>query len=127
AGSNPAPATISDPTRRPPRPPRRVFGHPPVNPPRPARQALRPPPARRTIGRMAPALGRSAVLAVLLLPLAVAAAGEGGAPLSAAHRAWLDEVEPLIGEDERAAFLALSADHLRSAFIDEFWRVRDPY
>ncbi|HEX2165042.1 MAG TPA: GWxTD domain-containing protein [Thermoanaerobaculia bacterium] len=77
---------------------------------------------------MAPAVGRSAVLAVLLLPLtAAAAAGEGGAPLSAEHRAWLDEVAPLIGDDERAAFLALSADHLRSAFVDEFWRVRDPY
>lgn len=49
------------------------------------------------------------------------------APLSTAHRAWLDEVAPLLSDDERAAFLALTADHRRNAFIEAFWRVRDPF
>ncbi|MFN7960254.1 MAG: VWA domain-containing protein [Thermoanaerobaculia bacterium] len=40
---------------------------------------------------------------------------------------WLEEVAVLINESERQAFLSLSKDYQRDAFIDRFWRERDPY
>ena len=40
---------------------------------------------------------------------------------------WLHEVDPLITQPERAAFLALRRDYHRDAFIRKFWQVRDPY
>ncbi len=40
---------------------------------------------------------------------------------------WLHEVDPLITQPERAAFLALRRDYHRDAFIRRFWQVRDPY
>ncbi|HEX6203317.1 MAG TPA: VWA domain-containing protein, partial [Thermoanaerobaculia bacterium] len=40
---------------------------------------------------------------------------------------WLDDVAPLLSPEEREAFLALAADHRRSAFVEAFWRVRDPF
>jgi VWFA-related protein len=43
------------------------------------------------------------------------------------HRAWLLEVEPIIDEEELTAFLALEKDYQRDAFIERFWRIRDPY
>ena len=65
-------------------------------------------------------------LSVLLL-LALALSGPLLAePLPEKHSAWLEEVEVLITEEERAAFLALSKDYQRDAFIDRFWQVRDP-
>lgn len=54
-------------------------------------------------------------------------AATAGAPLSAEHRRWLAEVEPMITEAERQAFLAISREYQRSAFIDGFWQVRDPF
>lgn len=42
------------------------------------------------------------------------------------YRAWLDEVEVLMTEEERNTFLALSQDYERDAFIQNFWQVRDP-
>lgn len=57
-----------------------------------------------------------------------------GTPLSAAKDAtlparfekWLDEVALLISPTERKAFLALHDDARRDAFIDAFWKARDP-
>lgn len=46
---------------------------------------------------------------------------------SAAHAQWLDEVDLLLTSEERAAFLELSQDHQRKAFIEGFWRARDPF
>jgi len=40
---------------------------------------------------------------------------------------WLEEVAPLMSEEERAAFLALAKDYQRQAFIRAFWEARDPY
>ena len=40
---------------------------------------------------------------------------------------WLHEVDPLITQPERAAFLGLRRDYHRDAFIRRFWQVRDPY
>src|SRR5690606_38274046 len=42
-------------------------------------------------------------------------------------RRWLTEVEPIITEEERDAFLLLEKDYQRDAFIRRFWEVRDPY
>lgn len=43
------------------------------------------------------------------------------------HRQWLRQVEPLITRPERALFLSLHQDYQRDAFIEEFWKPRDPY
>lgn len=40
---------------------------------------------------------------------------------------FLEEVELLISDDERAAFLALGKDFQRDEFIRRFWKARDPY
>jgi Ca-activated chloride channel family protein len=40
---------------------------------------------------------------------------------------WLDEVEKLISERERAAFAELARDYQRRLFINRFWQVRDPF
>jgi Ca-activated chloride channel family protein len=62
---------------------------------------------------------------------AVAAAAEtpaaAAAELPAKYRAWLEEVAILISPEERQAFLTLTQDYQREAFIDRFWRQRDPY
>jgi VWFA-related protein len=43
------------------------------------------------------------------------------------YRAWVEEVEVLITEEELATFLSLEKDYQRDAFIKQFWEVRDPY
>ncbi len=43
------------------------------------------------------------------------------------YREWLLEVEPLITRSERALFATLKKDYQRDAFIQQFWKVRDPY
>ena len=43
------------------------------------------------------------------------------------YRDWLRDVDWLLSDAERDAFLQLEKDYLRDAFIDEFWNVRDPY
>ena len=48
-------------------------------------------------------------------------------PLPPRFARWLEEVEPLITADERRLFLDLERDYQREAFIDAFWRVRDPW
>ncbi|HVS14583.1 MAG TPA: VWA domain-containing protein [Thermoanaerobaculia bacterium] len=53
--------------------------------------------------------------------------GELALPLSPEHARWLELVGPLIGEEERAYFLALRHGYRREAFIERFWKVRDPY
>lgn len=54
-------------------------------------------------------------------------AKESVAALPANYQRWLAEVELLINEEELEAFLALQKDYQREAFIEEFWRQRDPY
>ena len=49
------------------------------------------------------------------------------AALPEKYQRFLAEVEILITEAERAAFLALEEDYQRDAFIANFWRSRDPY
>ena len=49
------------------------------------------------------------------------------APLSAAHRVWLEEdVIYVISPREKEVFELLASDEERDLFIETFWRVRDP-
>ena len=43
------------------------------------------------------------------------------------HRQWTEEVGLLLTDDELQVFLCLSQDYQRDAFIEEFWKARDPY
>jgi len=48
-------------------------------------------------------------------------------PVATPYRKWLNEdVFYLITDEERAAFLKLQSDAEREAFIDSFWKKRDP-
>ncbi|HVS16765.1 MAG TPA: VWA domain-containing protein [Thermoanaerobaculia bacterium] len=47
--------------------------------------------------------------------------------LPAQFRQWLAEVDLLISEEEVLAFLEIDKDYQREAFIERFWKVRDPY
>ncbi len=40
---------------------------------------------------------------------------------------WLEEVDPLITATERALFQSLEKNYQRDAFIQLFWKTRDPY
>ncbi len=81
-----------------------------------------------------PRSGRGVIcLAVLILLLAAPAALEAKKKpkpedaLPEQYRAWLEDVHFIISEDERALFLELAKDYQRDAFIERFWKVRDPY
>ncbi len=54
-----------------------------------------------------------------LLLIAVLGAGTTDSP------SWLDEVRYLISDPERKEYLALTSAEERTAFVEEFWRVRD--
>ncbi|HSK76752.1 MAG TPA: VWA domain-containing protein [Thermoanaerobaculia bacterium] len=60
------------------------------------------------------------VVAFLALP-----AGAGAAALPEKYRAWVEEVDVLLTEEEKDAFLALTQDYQRDAFIKRFWDQRD--
>ncbi len=49
------------------------------------------------------------------------------AALPVEYQQWLQHVEPLITDEELATFLELVKDYQRDAFIERFWRTRDPY
>src|SRR6185503_16286939 len=49
------------------------------------------------------------------------------AQLAPKYQQWLDTVDLLISDAERKAFLDLEEDYQRDAFIEKFWRSRDPY
>ncbi len=83
---------------------------------------------------------RTALVLVILLPLlaALAAPAAGSrkerreqeakiAQLAPKYQEWLRAVELLLSADEKRSFLDLAEDYQRDAFIDKFWRSRDPY
>ncbi len=70
---------------------------------------------------------RTWLLLLLLAGAATPLLAATPAELPEAYRQWLDEVEPLITKEERAAFLKLERDYQRDAFIERFWQVRDPF
>lgn len=49
------------------------------------------------------------------------------AALPEKYRIWLDDVEPILGQGEKDLFLELEKDYQRDAFIERFWKARDPY
>jgi Ca-activated chloride channel family protein len=49
------------------------------------------------------------------------------AALPEKYRNWLDDVAPILGEGEKDLFLELEKDYQRDAFIERFWKARDPY
>ncbi|HXT20933.1 MAG TPA: GWxTD domain-containing protein, partial [Thermoanaerobaculia bacterium] len=49
------------------------------------------------------------------------------AQLAPKYQEWLQIVALLISEAEKKSFLDLAEDYQRDAFIDKFWRSRDPY
>lgn len=54
--------------------------------------------------------------------------GEDGIePMSPEHVEWLTQVDLLISRSERLLFNSLAKTYQRAAFIQEFWKVRDPY
>lgn len=75
--------------------------------------------------------GKTAIrfgVAVGLILVAPAMTG-AAEPVAAepAARQWLEEVEALITEEEREAFLGLEHEYQRRRFIDRFWETRDPF
>jgi len=48
------------------------------------------------------------------------------AALDPKYRAWLEEVDLLIGKEERRQFLELAKDYQRDTFIHRFWEARNP-
>jgi VWFA-related protein len=47
------------------------------------------------------------------------------AALPETYRAWIEEVEIILTDEERTIFLSLAKDYQRDAFIERFWAVRD--
>jgi VWFA-related protein len=47
--------------------------------------------------------------------------------LAEKYRTWLEEVDPIITDEELKSFFTLEKDYQRDAFIKRFWEVRDPY
>jgi Ca-activated chloride channel family protein len=60
-------------------------------------------------------------------PPGVAPAAPAAVALPQRFVDWLAEVDPLISEVEKELFAKLEKDYQRDAFIEEFWKVRDPY
>ena len=49
------------------------------------------------------------------------------AALPTEYRLWIESVRILLTDEELEAFLELEKDYQREAFIERFWRSRDPY
>ncbi len=76
--------------------------------------------------RRAPA--ERAVVALVWLVLATAATPSVVAQETGSSQdTFLEEVAPLLLDEEREAFLALDRPYQREAFIRRFWEVRDPF
>lgn len=82
--------------------------------------------AARSRCRAAPFLALLSVTLLLALP-AIAKKDKRIEELAESYRQWLGAVELLLSEEEREAFLELEKDYQRDAFIERFWRIRDPY
>src|SRR5215471_4264058 len=47
-------------------------------------------------------------------------------PISKEERQWIDEeVAPLVTKEEKKIYLSLAAPYQRTAFREEFWRIRE--
>src|SRR6185295_13790593 len=88
-----------------------------------------PAPVLLTSSAMSPRIARlAAAVAVSVLFF-----GPGPSPaadtsaLAPQYRQYLEDVLLLITKAEKKAFLALEKDYQRDAFIQGFWKARDPY
>ncbi|MDX1383513.1 MAG: GWxTD domain-containing protein, partial [Thermoanaerobaculia bacterium] len=79
---------------------------------------------RRTLAALAVGL---LALALLAVPTAAKKKDPRLEALPPQYLAWLDSVALLISDEERDTFLDLEQDYQRDAFIERFWRIRDPY
>jgi len=69
---------------------------------------------------------RRTPMVLLVLALLAAPALARSPELSEEHARWLDDVRPLLSKTARKAFLALTQEYQREAFIAAFWAARDP-
>lgn len=85
-------------------------------------------PLLRAAPPAAPALALIfALIFALTLALALPAPAQDALPLSDEHRKWLEqEVLYIISDREKDAFERLQSEAERQAFIEAFWRRRDP-
>lgn len=67
------------------------------------------------------------VLCLLAAPAAFAKKTKVPDDLPDRYKVWLEEVRLLISKEERETFLAIEKDYQRDAFIERFWKIRDPY
>lgn len=73
-------------------------------------------------------LGLVVLVACFVLPAGAAEpSSEIPEDLAPRFREWLEEVDMLLTEEERAYFLSLEEDFHRDAFIKAFWAARDTY
>jgi GWxTD domain-containing protein len=74
-------------------------------------------------------LKKTTALAILLLTAMTAAAQVikvDPKKLPPTHQEWLKLVTYIVKDKERDVFLSLSSDRERDAFIEAFWKIRDP-
>ncbi|HYN22397.1 MAG TPA: GWxTD domain-containing protein, partial [Thermoanaerobaculia bacterium] len=69
------------------------------------------------------------ILLLLLFALPCLASENPPVPadLDPRHKKFLEEVAPLMDDAERAVFLGLHQNYQRDAFIQRFWKQRDPF
>ena len=67
------------------------------------------------------------VLCLLAAPVVLAKKTKVPDDLPERFKVWLEEVRLLITKEERETFLAIQKDYQRDAFIERFWKIRDPY
>lgn len=72
-------------------------------------------------------LYRLVPIILLALPSIAAEPAQIPADLDPRHKKFLEEVAPLMDEAERAAFLSLRQEYQRDAFVQRFWKQRDPF
>ena len=49
------------------------------------------------------------------------------AALPSQYQLWLESVDLIMSKEELDSFLELNKDYQRDAFIERFWKARDPY
>ena len=76
--------------------------------------------------RFSRASGLSLLLALFLAAPTFAARDKRVRNLPERYQEWLEEVEVLISNEEREAFLGFDKDYQRDSFIEKFWQARDP-
>ncbi|MCP4204771.1 MAG: VWA domain-containing protein [bacterium] len=77
-------------------------------------------------GRSSAICALAVILAAVMLASAPSQARSKKTDLKERYQRWLEDVELILLQKERKAFLALEKDYQRDAFIQRFWKSRDP-